>query len=396
MTSVGQPGAPPPSDDLEPFQHAGLGALLAAAVQDCPDLVMIRDDKGASSAADLARRVRRLAHHFRQLGLLPGERVLILAGAQADAVVVLIAALRAGLAPALAGCGLGPIELAAHARVSDAVALVGPSSYGSLDLGDTYLSAVALVDTVRIVATHGPDLVDGASDIGFAALDAMPDPPDDPDTAIADWSRDAQPSRDAPVPDSALIATFEGPPTTPVLVTHRQAALLADALSLVEQARINPSKRIVSTLPLVTLAGLVGGPFAAFIGASSLVLHGPFEAKAFLAACDAEPGFHLVGPRALGVAFEEPKLAAGVASLILVSRFPGAHDFVLPPPIACDRPIVDLYAFGEDTLLAQRREGGEARPPSRVTDKSATGGLGARLNRARADGGPYGSATEGR
>ena len=185
--------------------------------------------------------------------------------------------------------------------------------------------------------------------------------------------------------EAPLIGTFQGSINAPILVSHRQASLFADALSLVEQARINPSKRIISTLPPASLAGLVAGPFAALIGASGLVLHGPFDAARFLVACDIEPGFHLVVPAAIGTIFDDKALSADLASLILVSRFVGAGAFALPAVIGCERPLVDLYAFGEETLLAQRRQDGQARPPVRVPDKSLAGGLGAKLNRARAE-----------
>ncbi len=355
----------------EPFSGSGLDALLAAAARDCPDLVLIRDDAGASTAGELARRVGRLAALFRHAALAPGERVLIVAGATTGAIVALAAALRAGLEPALMPVGLGPVEMAAHARAAGAVALVGPASYGALDLGDAYLSTAALADSIRMIATQGPGPVDGAADISSERLDAM--------VEIAD----AGAASDATEPP--MIATFAGPASTPTLVAHRQGALLADALSLVEQARINPAARIVSTVPPSSLAGLVAGPFAALIGASGLVLHGPFQAAGFLAACDAEPGFHLVLPAAIGSIFEDGALTVDLASLILVSRFADASAFVVPSSLSCDRAIVDVYAYGETTVLAQRRADGEAHPPIRVTDRRQESGLGARLNRARAE-----------
>ena len=152
---------------------------------------------------------------------------------------------------------------------------------------------------------------------------------------------------------------------------HRQAALFADALSLVEQARITPAKRLISTLPPATLAGLVAGPFAALIGASSLVLHGPFDAARFLALGDAEPGYHLVVPAALGALFADRALSADLASLILVSRH-GAHSTFAPPASsACERPVVDVYAFAEDQVLAQRRVDGAAKSPIQVRSPEA-------------------------
>ena len=362
--------SPSPFDaDSEPFPQGSLDALLIQAARDCPDAILIRDDDGAASAADLSRRVGRLASLLRLAGLQPGERVLIVAGAQVAAFVALVAALRAGLEPALIPCGGGPVEIAAYTRVAQAVALIGPGRYGGFDVDEIYLSAAAIADTIRIVATQGPDPVDGALDVSFAQLDAMDVKSLEPAAASV---------------EKPMIATFQGSPSAPILVAHRQATLFADALSLVEQARINPATRIISTLPPASLAGLVGGPFAALIGASSLVFHGPFDSVKFLAACDREPGYHLLAPAEAGVPFAEAS-TAGMTSLVLVSRFGGWDAFQLPASLGGERPIVDLYAFGEDTLLAQRRSDGQARPPVRVPDKSVTNGLGAKLNQARAE-----------
>jgi acyl-CoA synthetase (AMP-forming)/AMP-acid ligase II len=357
----------------DPFPASGLDALLAQAARDCPDAVLLRDDSGASSAADLARRAGRLSGLLRLAGLEPGERVLIVAGAQVAAFVALVACLRAGLEPALIPCGSGPVEIAACTRVANAVALIGPARYGGLELDEIYLSAAAIADSIRLIATQGPNAVDGALDVSFAQLDAMD-------------------VKDAPAPDGReqpMIATFQGPASAPTLVCHRQATLLADALSLVEQAHINPTTRIISTVPPATLAGLVGGPFAALVGASGLVLHGPFDARRFLALCDVEPGYHVVAPAAGGASFSQAlgvgTTSPGMTSLVLISRFADAEAFDLPAPLDGERPVVDLYAFGEETILAQRRIDGRARPPARVPDKSLAGGLGAKLNRARAE-----------
>lgn len=358
---------------IEPFPHGGLGALLATAAAESPDAILFRDDDGVVTAAEVAERVRQTSSSLRTSGLATGDRVLIVAGAQTAAIIALAAVLTIGAEPALVPCGLGPVDLAAHARAAGAVALVGPASYGGLQLGDIYLSTAAIVDTIRLLATQGPEPLDGALDISFQALAALPAP------------HNMGEVNGGGAPETSVIATFQGPSAAPSLILHRQAALFADALSLVEKARINPTRRIISTLPPTTMAGLVAGPFAALVGASSLSLHGPFDARRFLAACDETPGAHLVAPCAIGQAFEDKRLAGDLTSLILVSRFADPQSFALPPPLACDRPMVDLYAFGEDTLLARRRTDGEARPPARVTDKSAGGGLGARLNRARSD-----------
>ncbi len=385
------------------FASKGLDSLLASAALDSPDTVLMRDDQGSSTAAQLVARVRKLIVHLRLLDFAPGERVVVVAGARIDTLVAVAALLRAGLVPALVPCDLNPVELAAHAKVAEAVALIGPGAYGGLSLGETYLSAAVIVETIRMIACQGPGLVDGAIDVAFVTLDAMTDPGERP-----------FPARDVPP-----VVTFAGPRAAPTVRRHRQAVLFADALSLVEQARINPSKPLISTVPPATLAGLVAGPFAALIGASSLVLHGPFDAGRFLAICDAEPGYHLVVPSAVGSLFADHALSADLASLILVSRHETPSAFTVPAPSACERPVVDVYAFGEDQVLARRRTNGEAKSPLQArrtgsdqagaegagvqqpseTDPAGTDlrgawseetrpqerGLGVRLNRARAE-----------
>ena len=354
------------SDEL--FSLSGLNALVSTAAENSPDHILIQDDDGVSTAAQVARRVRGLASQLVVGGLIRGERVLIVGGAEAASIVAVVAALRAGLEPVLAAPGIHPIDLATCAQVSGAAALIGPSRYGDLDLGETYLSTAAIAESIRGILTHGPDRTDGAADISFPALDAMPDVvrPDEP-----------------LVVEMPTIATFAGARTAPRLVSHRQASLFADALSLVEQARINPSKPVISLLAPASLGGLVGGPFAAWVGASRLVLHGPFDGRRFLAHCDADPQAHVLAPAAIGRTLE--RCAGDLSSMILVSRFADAESFVLPEAVAGERPVVDLYAFGEASVLAQRRQNGEPDWPKRVADLSATDGLGARLNRARAE-----------
>ena len=103
------------------------------------------------------------------------------------------------------------------------------------------------------------------------------------------------------VAEGAVIVTFDGPPQcAPAPVSHRQVGVVfAAALALVDQARINPSARsFFSTIVPASLAGLVAGPFAALIGASSLDHARTFQGdQAFLAACTMQrPARFLVAP----------------------------------------------------------------------------------------------------
>ena len=107
------PHLAPGGDDA--FALSGLNALLATAARSSPDTVLLADDEGGVTAAVLARRARVLAERFEMSGLRRGERLLIVGSAQVQTLVAIVAAVRAGLEPALARPGLGAAELAAHA-----------------------------------------------------------------------------------------------------------------------------------------------------------------------------------------------------------------------------------------------------------------------------------------
>lgn len=349
--------------DGSPPAVPGLDALLLASLQDCPDAVLVRDDAQALSGRAFAALVARAAAQLRQCGLKPGERVLLAMSFDAACLVALVAALRAGLEPALVPCGGRPAEMAAQARGAGAVALIGPTRCGAWDLGEAYLSTAALCDAIRLVATLGPGIVDGAVDFSAAGLASAPG------TEAAFGG------------EGATVLTFA--PGMAVPVAHRQTALFTAALALVDQAEITPSRPLLSTLLPATLAGLVAGPFAAFIGAASLALHGPFETAAFLRALDAEPDAHLVAPAAMAPALEKAGILASGGSLILLSRFAAPDAYASPPPLHGSRPLVDLFAMGEATVASYRRAGGTAEVPAELFDGRAPPPLGAALNRAR-------------
>lgn len=356
-----------PTSEDEFFAHSGLNALVIAAARAAPTTVLVRDDAGAVSAADLDARVRQLASTMRLAGLMAGERVCVSATSEIGTLAAMLAALRAGLEPAMMPAGLSPVEIAAHATACEASALVGPSLFCNRSCGEDYLNAAALAETIRFVATFGSEAVDGALDITFDPNDRSMN-----ENVVG-------------VLEAPMITTFAGPCRAPTSMAHRQAAMFADALSLVEQAHILPSHRVMSLVPPISLAGLVLGPFAAFVGASSLIMHGPFSSGHFLSTLDAEGEVHLAVPARFGAAFAAPQIAVGLTSLLLLSRHADMERFVAPTSFVCDRPVVDLYAFGEDTVLAQKRIDGQVRVPARVADNTLADGLGSRLNRARAE-----------
>ncbi len=341
----------------------GLDALLRATLQDCPDAVLVHDDVRALSGRAFDTLVQAAAAQLRHCGIVAGDRVLLAMDFGLPCLVALFAALRAGVEPALIACGTRPIEMAARAKAAGAVALAGPTSCGSDEFGEAYLSAAAMSDAIRLVATLGPGEVDGAVDLSVAALQAL--------------AVDAVPAG----PEASVIVTFEQGAAAPV--EHHQGVLFAQALALVDAAGINPSKPLLSTILPATAAGLVAGPFAALIGASSLALHGPFAAAAFLRACEREPGAHLVVPAAIAPLLEEARVSTFCGSITLLSRHASPAAAAPPTPFDCSCPVIELHAVGESVLISRARIGGLAELQSDGMEPGLPAPLGAALNRAR-------------
>lgn len=346
-TATPDKGRPSPS-------RAGLRDAVAAAAAHTPNAPLIADDDTRFAADAAARHIRQVEAQLRAAGLGAGERVMIVAGMRADALLAATAVLALGAIPVLVPIGLGTVDLAASARAAGAVALMGPTSYGPLQLGEAFMSVAALVDTIRLVVTQGPGEVDGAVDLSAATLAAQPD---------FAWPRPATAPNQGPADDlPARIGGCTGPAGAPALSLLPETDLVAAARQLAEAAGLAPGARILSTLAPTAAANLVAGPYAAWLTGVPLTLHGPFDAERFVLACDTGPAPFLVIPGPLAPRFADPCLTARIAGLFLVWRQAGLPGMGLPPPLACGRPIVDLYAFDDDRLVIRRRVGGEAQP----------------------------------
>lgn len=317
----------------------GLVALIAAAVRSDPARVLFEDDHRAATARQVAHRVDRLADQLRAGSLQPGEHVLVVVGAQVEAPITIAAALQAGLRPVLAACDLGPVDLAAIARAASAAALIGPSRYGDLDLGETYLSTAALAEGVRGVLTFGCPAPDGAMDVSMPVLDGM-DAPDRP----------APPSEIA----ASTIVTVAAPRSgSPRLIPHDGHSLAAAARSVIDALPLAPGGPVLSLISPATLASLAGGLFAALLRNQRYVLHGPFDGASFLARCDGAGAYSLLAPAGAATALVESGVTRGAASLVLVSRSEQITTSGGGGDAGC--PVLDLDAFGERSIRVARR-----------------------------------------
>jgi acyl-CoA synthetase (AMP-forming)/AMP-acid ligase II len=339
----------------DPFAHFGLDTLLSGAARLRPDTVALVDRDETLTYAAFASRATALGHLFAEHGLRQGERVILIGGASNALIIALIAAIRAGLEPALAPIDLSHEELSAYARAISAVALIGKTSYGEFSPGDDhYFMAAATADSVRLVATLGPGEIDGAVDLSCEAIKQHSS------SAFYTGLERGKLSNTASVRIFTLSRGIEPKP-----VLHRQSTLIAAGFDFVARAKIGRETPILTTFPPTRFATLVAGPIATLLSGAALHIDGPFESEFFLKACDRAGRAHLIAPAAFGPEFVKSGITENLASLTLLSniQIDAPADMLAPLSAACQ--VNDLYAFEETAAVTEERRGALAQLPAR-------------------------------
>lgn len=326
--------------ETDPLASFDLDTLLEGAARLRADRVGLRDSLESIAFGEADRRARALAGFFGELGLVPGETILLAAGAPATAFIALIAGLRAGVHVALAPAGADEASAARMALLSGASAIVVAS--GGVEAAPVldWLLAAAATPSVRLVCCLGVEKIDGMVVVDPAALDAG-----GPRNAACDAS-------------GAQIVTFENGVKP---IAHRQRTIVAAALDVVARARIGMRLPLISTIQPASFAGLAAGPVASLIAGAPLHWHLPFDARRFLAMLDETAPAHLFVPAAMAMMLQRAGLlsCAKLASLLLLSRQATSDQGDAPPgglSTGHDAPrIIDLYAVGERAAVPEMR-----------------------------------------
>ena len=317
-----------------PIAAFSLDALTAGAAKLRPDRLALTEAAPGEPARALtyrefAAQVHAFARHLVELGLAPGERILILAGARTACVTAAIAAVSAGLEPLLVRIGLDSADLATIAKSARCAAIAGPTSYAGLDLGLAMFDVAASSETIRLVATLGPSEADGAIDLA-------------PERLLFD---DEKLPQAADMRPRLGTLNAQGEP-----VFHEQSALLAAALDLVGKAEIAAGSQIVSTLSPASFVSLVTGPVASLLSGAPLTLFGPFDAAGFVATIDRLGPAHCVIPAAILPDLERAGLLRNgvLASAIAVVRGEAALQ------VESDCPLIEVHGRDESGIVVRR------------------------------------------
>ncbi len=338
-----------------PWAGVTLTDLFASTTQMNPQAIALSQAAGPAQprrtltyeAAD--RAIQRTMDHLLDLGLRPGEIVLVSMASTMEAPVAILAALRAGFTPCLVPVTVTLDEAASVVSAVPARAIVTTGAIGPLRPVEVLRAAAASSGGPRFVLAFGERLPAGviplddvlirSADTGFEPVDAgMPQRP-------------------------PAVLTVERRAGRILVHRHEQSNLVAASLLTVLRSGMASAEPVLSTLSLMSLAGLVTGLGPCLLTAGTLALEPLFTTASFLASLSAHPRLHVVVPGALEGPLAESGLSASVsiASALLLHR-QGVRLDRVPGLPAARFPVVDALAVGERTLLVEAR--GEDRRPA--------------------------------
>ncbi|MFY1621340.1 AMP-binding protein, partial [Micromonospora sp. WMMD736] len=130
---------PFPADRAAEYRRAGywtgrpLDSILDDAVRSAPDKPAVIDAATTLTFAELQTRAGRVAAALADLGIRPGERVLVQLPNSVQFAVALFGLLRAGAVPVMCLPGHRAAEMSHFAQVSGAVAVIIPDLIAGFD-----------------------------------------------------------------------------------------------------------------------------------------------------------------------------------------------------------------------------------------------------------------------
>jgi hypothetical protein len=258
-----------------------------------------------------------------------------------DAVIALLAAVRAGLVVAPLPLYWRQKNVLEALTRAGARALIAGDSFGGRSLGHEARDAAAELFALRFVFGLGSNVADGLMELGNV-LDELP----------GDIG-EVQGRRGTDAADHVATLTWtrstSGEPL-PIARSHNQwiAAGLMPFLELsLPQAPV-----IVQPYALTGMAGLGAGLVPWLLSGGTLHLHHPGSLRRLAAHADAVKADLVLCPGALVPAFER-RLDSGSCRIVAV----WGPNSASPVPHNTNRDLVDLHVIDEFAMIARRREG---------------------------------------
>lgn len=285
------------------------------------------------------RRIEGLAAFFAGLGLKPDTVIGIHLPACADAAVIMLAALRAGLVVCPLPVYWTPAEVKAGIDAAAIRGIVTASAIEDDPAGELIRDVAADTFAIRFVFSVGAGAPDGLIELAdvFADIDAMGPAPE-------------VLRRGNAADHAALLSLAAAPDDRLIVVPHSHNHLVASALAHLLEGRVEGAECILTTMHPASVATVAGALITAFLGGGSVAFHHGTSLDG-LAAAAAECGADRV---ILPAAFA-PAMAAVAAPGLRLSAVSTGLEAAAPPPLPADRHAVDLLTLGGTCLLPLAR-----------------------------------------
>lgn len=330
------------------WTHVTLSQLFRRAAGEQPDAIAF-EDVGPSAMpgvasrltyAEAARRIDGLAAFFASVGLRPDMVLGMHLPPCADAAVILLAALRAGLVVTPLPVYWTKAEIEAAIEAASIKAVVTASEIEDDPSGELIRNVAADTFAIRFVFAVGAGLPDGLIDLDevLADVDALGPPPE-----IARRGEAAE--------HVALLSMARSPDDALLIVPYNHEQLTAIAVGHLIEAGISRGAALLSTMHPAALATVAGALATALIAGGRLAFHHGTSLSGLIEAAESAGVDRVVLPEPMG-----PALAQHLPEGVGLSLVGTGLGLTRPEAIGADRPTVDLLTLGGLCLIPRARD----------------------------------------
>jgi hypothetical protein len=293
--------------------------------------------------AQIDRAVSALAAKLCRTGLRTDTVVAIQLPNTVEAVVTLLAVLRAGMIAVPLPLLWRRHDMVAALQNVGAKVLITSSRIGEVAHAELAMEVAAKLFSIRFVCAFGSDLPDGV--LGL----------DDVFTAhrVEVVPRSARTGNPA---SHVAAVTFDVTPGGPIAVPRSHSELIAGGVAVFLESGSLENTGIVSAIPPASFAGFSTVLLPWLLGGGTLHLHHGFAPETFAAQCAANDSRLIVLPGPVfGPLAEAGQLGPAEKTVLALWRSPERLQAAASPDTPIKATVVDIASFGEVGLVAARR-----------------------------------------
>jgi acyl-CoA synthetase (AMP-forming)/AMP-acid ligase II len=323
------------------MQGVTLDALLSSSMGLRASTALLRSATGEPlTYAQLDARADALASLLASVEAEPSSPALIATTLTPEALIAVMACLRAGLSPHLVPASITGDEAEALLTVSEAPVAIGAGPVEELRPLLALRSAAARSFHLRLLAGFGPHVPDGV-----APVDQLPDAPPLP-AGLRPSLAFTLPAREG--------AHGLAPETH---TTCDEAAIMALAFEVARELCPAPSSRIVTTMSGVDAATIATSAGLGLIAGVEVTMQGLFSLAKLWGNLTSSLSVHLVAPASVASAMAQAGITrhASLASLILIHDVGASPATLTLPEEGMKATVIDIWRNADGTCLAQKR-----------------------------------------